>query len=82
MSMQQPANPQPSRLLQCPINGCQQAKQSRQHVLCHHHWQLLPVQTQEQLSRLLRTAPQSDSCQMAVQAAIEDVANQEAFSQV
>jgi hypothetical protein len=72
----------PSSKTQCSILGCTTRKSpDPKHFLCHSHWKMVPLALRDRIEVLLQNAPQSDDCQMAIQAAIEEVANQEAFSQ-
>ena len=65
-----------SRLLACPVHGCTNKKHWPQHVLCGACWEKLPRAVQRQLAEWPPYDRQSDSYQMAVQAAIDELHSQ------
>lgn len=56
----------------CPANGCT-AKVPGSMLFCRKHWFMVPKSLRDAVWREYRAQPQSDSHQMACQAAIEAV---------
>lgn len=70
-----------TRKLACPIHGCWRTRNSGIHVMCPFHWFKVPAEMRDNIWRLYRAERGSDSHFMAIDAAIREVEEQEAWSQ-
>jgi ppGpp synthetase/RelA/SpoT-type nucleotidyltranferase len=65
-----------SELIPCPIRGCRR-KRKPLHVMCYRHWQRVPAAMRKTVWRLFHEARGTDDHLMAVQAACDEVEQQE-----
>lgn len=64
-------------LIPCPIRGCRRGRRTL-HVMCAPHWRKVPNAMRKTVWRLFHEARGSDAHLIAIQAACDEVEQQEA----